>query len=540
MKALIRNHIGFIITIACLTWFWTGGIWNGILGHPAGDLADHLWGNEWFASSLHRGEIPFWVRENYAPEEKVLWHIDPMGGLFRSIFWPIPVEWAWNLNVMWSLFFSSTMMYGFAYQLHRHRGTALVLALMLGTSSYLSGLIHSGLAEYLNIGWGIALLWSLQKQKWWLGGLFLGLCGLQAFSYGLMGALLALPFAWKDKKHLWKVYALSLIIIAPALWCGWQTMIHPSAAFSAEQAPGWSYHSLPAVDLFGWFRTGDWLHPDTPAMGNPGILQVHYLGWVIILTCLWAIWRNTEARIWFRRIWLVIVLSLGPKISFNRWLPFSGKLFLPLAVLYLPFSPFQMVHHPYRMTAFLLPVLLIGVGYVFRGIPFYIQILLLGFYVGEQVQSPVPYPFLRAQIEENVVVDGVRLDWPPDFSEPNRQYLLAQLKHKQSIVYGVNSWLPDTIRQDVGVQRWIRLLDDPRRRSRNRDGPPVRKIFESNSQGQSKLSEMGIEWLVVHRKYLSLKEEQRLLPQLKREWGEPDSESETQWVFSLKEDPADN
>ena len=35
---------------------------------------------------------------------------------------------------------------------------------------------------------------------------------------------------------------------------------------------------------------------------------------------------------------------------------------------------------------------------------------------------------------KNVGMEGVRLDWPPDFTAPNRQYLLSQLKHKYPIV----------------------------------------------------------------------------------------------------------
>ena len=537
IRKTLRKHFFSALILFVLGLFWVGGIRESVVGHPAGDLADHMWGNEWFGGSLRRGELPFWVRENYFPEEKVLWHVDPMGGLFRAIFWNIPGGWVWNVYISCLLFFSSLMMYLFAYNLHKNRVIALILGIMLQTSAFSGGLIHSGLAEYLNMGWGIALLWSLHRERWWLAGLFLGICGYQAFSYGLIGGLVALAFAFRGIKQLWKVYLPALILIAPALWAGWKSLSHPNAAFSAEQAPGWSYQSLPVIDLFGWFRMGDWVHPNTPAMGNPGILQVHYLGWVILLSCIWGFWKNDASRAWFRKISGVLIFSLGPKLSINRWMPLGGKLFLPLALFYLPFSPFQMVHHPYRIMAFTLPLLLIGVGYGFKKIPAWGQIILLGFYIGEQLQAPGNYPFVRAKIEENIGMEGARLDWPPDFSAPNRQYLFAQLKHKYPIVYGVNMWMPETVRTDSGVQRWIRLLDNPRKRSKNRDMPPLpmHSIYEKDfSTEPSQLREMGIEWLVVHLEYLSKKEEDRLLPQLEKEWGEPVQTSKTQWVFQLK------
>ena len=537
MIALINKHALSSLALLCFAWFWIGGIQDGFVGHPAGDLADHAWGNNWFAASVHRGEFPFWVRENYFPEEKVLWHVDPMGGIFRTIFWYIPGRIAWNLYLIWSLFFSSLLMYGFAYQHHNNRFLALIVALMLQTSSFTSGLIHSGLAEYVNMGWGIALLWSITRERWWVSGVLLGICGYQAFSYGLIGGLVVLAFSWKSWRQLWKVYVPALLIISPGLWLGWHSLNHPSAAFSTEQAPGWSYHSLPVVDLLGWFRMGDWVHPDTPAMGNPGILQVHYLGWVILGSCVWGWLHNDQAKKWFRKTAFVLLLSAGPKLSINRWVPLGGKLFLPLALFYLPLSPFQMVHHPYRIMAFTLPLLLIGAGYGLQKLPLPSWIVLLGLYMGEQLQSPVPYPFVRAKVEDNIGMQGVRLDWPPDFSAPNRQYLLAQLKHHYPIVYGVNRWLPEPVRKDPGVQRWLRLLENPRQRSRNRDMPPlpIRAIYEEPlSTEPSRLPGMGIEWLVVHLEYLSKEEEERLFPQLEEEWGVPISTSKTQWVFELK------
>ena len=85
------------IVLGVLVFWWTGGFTDGFIGHPYGDMPDHVWGNEWFAQELRQGRWPRWVKDNHFPTGGVLWHIDPLGGIFRRLLLFLPPHWIWNL-----------------------------------------------------------------------------------------------------------------------------------------------------------------------------------------------------------------------------------------------------------------------------------------------------------------------------------------------------------------------------------------------------------------------------------------------------------
>ena len=526
-------HSGNICLLLGFCWYWLGGIFGDIIGHPYGDMPDHFWGNNWFADHLRMGEWPLFTTVTHFPEGGDLWHIDPMGGVFRTLFFFLSSHTAWNCYLWLQLAVTSVVSYAFFYWRFERAFLSMTLSVMLVSSSYLSGLIHSGLSEYLGLHFAIGVLWAGLVRRWILTGILLGLCGWQAFSYGLIGALMLMCLHWRTWKGLLMALAISLLIVSPAAWLGWQTLHSESAAFVPQQAPGWNFAHLPSVDVFGWLRTGDWVHPDTPRLGNPGILQVHYLGWVVLGSFLVGLKISSDVREWARRIWLFALFSLGPRLSVGHWMPLGGWFLLPLALLYLPISPFAMVHHPYRMTAFLLPLLLVGVGLAWRTVPWFVQLLLLMLYITEQRMSPVPHPFLRTPRVEDVTLEGVRLDWPPDFSTANRRYLIAQTYHDQPIVAGVNRWISPRVLKTEEVQSWLRLLENPKQRSKNRDMPPLSDVLLPISKADRGLAEIGFEWVVVHREFLSPAEESQLLAELRRRYGPPNTESDGQVVFAV-------
>ena len=293
MYSWLKIHVLVFLCFGAAVYLWLGGILGGFLGHPTGDLADHVWGNNWFAAQIASGEIPYVLQDNYFPEEKVLWHIDPIGGFFHSFLPFFPVQWTWNLYIHVQIFLSSVLLYLYSYRILHDRWVSMILGLFLLQSSYLSGLVHSGLSEYLGLYWCIALLWASHERKWLLSGILLGMCGWQAFSYGLMGAFVLFVLYWKSWRELLVTFAVSLILVSPAVYLGWSSLKDPRAAFSSEQAPGWNFHSVPSIDIFGYFRLGDWVHPDTPSFGNPGILQTHYIGWTILVIVLIGIKNST-------------------------------------------------------------------------------------------------------------------------------------------------------------------------------------------------------------------------------------------------------
>ena len=524
--------------------FFTDGFFDNFLGHPYGDMPDHVWGNEWFAHSLRAGRWPWWVEHNYFPDGGVLWHIDPLGGFVRRLLLFIPAQWGWNLYLAGLVWLFSVTVYHWAKDSGLTIVEALGLALLAIVNPYLNGLIHSGLTEYMGLGFGVLLLRSLGDRCYWKAGIWLMVLGCQSFVVGLIGVLyvsivlsLEEGIGRSSWKYWFRVAFPSVLFVLPWGWLCWQTLQHPDTAFQMVEAPGWNFRMLPTVDIFGYFPIGDWVHPDTRTM-NPGIVQNHSLGWgwwVLLCYGLYKTWQE-KALNSMRGIGIFSLLALGPRFSFLRWMPLGGWVLLPMALLYVPYSPFRWIHHPYHMVMF---VWIGTVPLVFRYIssaPKWLWLLVFGLTGLETKSGSVPYPLVRTDFIEDVSLEGARLDFPPDQSTANRQYLIQQLRHGESIAYGVNRWLPDSVWKDAGVQRWVQLLDDPIRRTQNRDQPPQRLRF-TNTTGKQQLDTLGFSWLVVHLNFLSDSEEQRLYPQLQRELGAPVIQSDTVWVYSVLPEP---
>lgn len=531
----VPQHLGYSLVLFLLTIWWIGGFTDGFIGHPYGDMPDHVWGNEWFAQELRQGRFPYWVRDNHFPTGGVLWHIDPLGGLFRRLFLFLPPHWVWNSYVI-------TLVFGFAWSvLHwaGKLGSSTFSAFMLGViaicNPYMSGLIHSGLTEYMGLGFGVLFAMTLSEQQWWKAGLWLMILGLQSFVVGLIATLfgviqlfyrVGIP-ANKDRLWIWVQVALpSLCVVVPfGLFC-LQTLHDPNALFTPTEAPGWNFHHLPAVDLAGFVPFGDWVHPDTRHL-NPGIVQNHAIGWgwlTLVLIVAVKAYKQLE-RTDLKVLGTFLMFAIGPRLSILRWMPFGGAFLLPLAVLYSAESPFRWVHHPYHLVMFVWIASIPIVALATKTIPKWVWTIVLGITVIDTHTGSVPVPLVHTQFQEDIGVEGPRLDFPPDHSTANRTYLIQQLRHREPIAYGVNQWIPGVVFTDPAMQRWLRLLDDPVRRSQNRDQPPKPLRWEEPTDEATQLRQLGFEWVVVHWEYLSDGERRRLKEQLDAELGVASIES---------------
>ena len=56
----------------------------------------------------------------------------------------------------------------------------------------MAGLIHSGLTEYMGLGFGVLFVLYLREQRWFVAGIWLMILGLQSFVVGLIASLFAL------------------------------------------------------------------------------------------------------------------------------------------------------------------------------------------------------------------------------------------------------------------------------------------------------------------------------------------------------------
>ena len=136
-----------LLTLVVVVYCWLGGFTDGFIGHPYGDMPDHVWGNEWFAQELRQGRWPSWVKDNHFPTGGVLWHIDPLGGIFRRVFLFLPPHWIWNFYIFVLVFgFAWTVPMVSSIRYYRSVRSSLVYWRM---NPYMAGLIHSGLTEYM-------------------------------------------------------------------------------------------------------------------------------------------------------------------------------------------------------------------------------------------------------------------------------------------------------------------------------------------------------------------------------------------------------
>ena len=269
-------------------------------------------------------------------------------------------------------------------------------------------------------------------------------------------------------------------------------------------------------------RPGDY-RPDTPALGNPGILHVNYLGAVTIFAGGWGLARSPVSRPLALPAALYGVLMLGPGLvvgGAHLGLP------LPLALLYAGPSPFDLVHHPYRMVS--LGMVLLGLlaalgAQTVR--PAARWALVLGVVAETTLLSPGPWPLPHTPPSDPAPWEGLPagavLDWPPDATTENRRYQLAQVAHGHPVPWGVNVFLPDALARDPLVNQLLRALDDPTRRARNRDVPAHAPPVPAADPGDTRLAELGFGALVVHRAALSEPEWARADAALRQALGPP-------------------
>ena len=536
---------------ACAVVLWPGPFAPGLIGHPTGDLAYHVWGTDWFGGELLQGRLPLYTRVTHLPDGGWLYHPDPLGALLALPLRPLGPALAWNLLVSLQVLAAAAGGFVLGRALTDNDAGALTAGVVCAASPFGLGLIHSGLSEYQGLVWPILAVWAVHRaaeapDRWRLAAFALWLCTAQAFYYGVFGALWALcVFAappWRPIP-LAKILLTWLVASLPLIAAATGSFSAQEAAFTAQEAPGWSYQSLPATDLLSWIRPGDWVHPDTPRMGNPGILHVSYLGWAALIAALWAYLRDPRLAAWRRPALFFGLFALGPSLSFNRRLITLGGVasLLPMAALYLlPFSPWRAVHHPYRIAAFVVPLLAIGAACAASRLPRVLGWALPAVILAESLfASAAPWPLVRAPFGDDAPLytvlpaEGHVLDWPPDNSEANRGYVLNQLIHRRGIPYGVSEFLPEPLRRDPLVGQLLRTLRQVDRRARDRDVPFHGRVVLPLEPGETRLGEWGFGAVVVHPERLSPPERSQTKRLLREALGPPIVEDERGWVFGV-------
>ncbi len=538
--------VALVGAVALMTWPAPQALVSGeLLGHATGDLADHVQGAWAFVEDLRSGRDPLRTHLSHYPTPLPLWFVDPLGALLGAAGWRIDAARSWDLVLLAQVFLATAVAYGAGRDLTGARSAGLLTAAIAGPSPYLLSLLHSGLSEMVGLAPLIGAIWASLRAtgrdprgrpapRWMapLAGLLIGLCAWQAFYYAAFAGLFLLCCVpgrglLARLRPVAIAGAGALVVAAPALALLWGTLRGAGGAVGEHNAPGWaSGGPPPATDLLTFLRPGAYYFPDTPALGNPGILHVNYLGWVALLLALLALLRPRSAGP--RAAPLALPAALYGLLMLGPGLVLGGRhlgLPLPLALLYLGPSPFALVHHPYRMVAVGMVLLGLLAGLASLRLSPALRLLLAGAVLAETaLLSPAPWPLQTTPLPGPAAWQerprgGSGL--APDATAQNRRYQLAQLRHGRAVPYGVNVFLPDALAEDALVNGLLRDLDDPRARARNRDVPARRDPVPAARPGPSQLAEWGFGALILHRDALSPAEWARADQRLRAAWGPP-------------------
>jgi hypothetical protein len=239
---------------------------------------------------------------------------------------------------------------------------------------------------------------------------------------------------------------------------------------------------------------------------------------------------------------LYAALALGPRLAVGKWIVVLGgtSVLLPLGFLYFPGSPLGFIHQPYRLVAMLLPLLAIAAAAGAARLPVPLRGIAAGLVLLETLAvSPAAWPITTRPIEPPPVYAtldpaGPILDWPPDGSTKNRDYLVDATVHGEPVPYGVNVFLGAGLRQDPLVDALLRALNQLDRRAANRDVPFQGAILLRPKGRQTTLGAMGFRWVVVHTDALSDAEWGKTSSLLEAAFGDPVHEDATVAVWAVR------
>ncbi len=513
-----EHRLQFLILLGiALLVLWPLPLGQGYLGHHLSDMPDHVQGAWWWGAEINNLRLPLVTTITHLPAGQELWYVDPVGAAIAVILRPLGFVWAYNLTLLVELMLCGVMLYRLTWRLFEQRGAALLAGTVGMSAPFLLGLAHSGLTEYFGLFFPVLLLGDVllalegRKRAWLFAAIGVALCAAQALYYGAFAALLMLcmlvgPDPGTRAKRLLPALGLGLLFAAPLGWHVLSGVLGGGGAVDAATAPGWQQATLPATDISLFLRPGDRYFPNTPAMGNPGVLHVHYLGWVALSLAVLGFVRHPALRPHRWGGLVFAVFAMGPALAWGGHPVMLGDapMSLPLAVLYrLPFSPWSLVHHPYRLTAFLVPLLAIGAAAAVSQLPRWVAFVAMPLVLAESlfVSAAVwPLPVTPAEppaVYAELPGPGGVFDWPPDATQ-NRRYQIWQVAHERPVPYGVNVFLREPLMKDPLVNELLGALDKPRERLKNRDGRYMVEFPGPTPGGWSSLGEIGLRWFVLH------------------------------------------
>ena len=486
-------------------------------GHPQGDVFEHVHGYWWVSEALAAGRLPWEAGSFAVPDGGVLWFPDTLGALLAfpiTRFAGAPAAFALG---QWAQVAAALVAaYALGLRFGTSRAAGMLAATLFGASPLVLGLLHSGVSEYLHLA-AFPLLWLASERALRDGGRALvpaslawAWLGWANVYYALFGVFVPLvawwvadprPPAMVAVRRYCAVAVGAAVGVAPVVWAIAASLNADDAMLRNESAPGWGWVYLPANDLAGLLLPGDAVYPDLAARGNDGIRHVYYLGWV-------ALGLGVAAgRRWWPALALVGTLALGPTLHWRgRPVQVAGQVVpLPAALLYVPGSPFRVVHHPYRVVVLANLVLAGAAAAALRRRPRWAGVAAGAVLVETAGAAPGPWPVEVASFGEvpPLPEPGGVWELPPDFRALNRKWLGRQVLHARAVPYTINVFLPPSWRSNAAYQAVMGCLEHAERRTIARDAhPPLRAWLVQDSpqtvpEGIAELRAWGLRYVLV-------------------------------------------
>ncbi len=451
-----------------------------VIGAVDTDIWPHVWGFWWVGESLIGGDgLPFQTHLLKHPEGGSLFFPDLLGALLSVPLQALmSLEAAFDLVIGIKLFAVGLGGYLLGWSLCRDRLAALLAGACLLTAPYLLAELHNGISENHNVGWVVlfaAALVGVGRGRIWAGvaaGLLFGATFLGSWYYALggvvLGALWLLDLLLdRERRTIRALVALAVsgaiaaAVVVPLARTISRTLEAEEAIVARDhRSVGELFESTHnAVDPLSFVVPGDYQSPDFQATFGENFFHVSYLGWLLLGSAAYGLWRARSRRIW---LWLAVagvfgLLSLGPYlfVGGEYVIVAERQVQLPFYYVfeYLPY--FDLVGHPQRFVPLALIGLVALAAWGWRDLArrgrrgrTVLAVLALGILAENLLVSPAPYPVARAQLEIDPYLEqigerggeGAVLDLPVRFAPRflNTRYFYLQTAHGRPIVHTLN------------------------------------------------------------------------------------------------------
>ncbi len=504
---------------------------GALVGHPGDDVWNHVWGYQYVADALARGELPLRTELLSWPNGGALWFIDTaQAAILAPVTWTLGAAVAYNLAMILGLAGSALAAGLLARQVTGSAGAALLAGVVYGASPHLLGQAWNGISETV-AAWGLPLALlatlALLERPGPRAAVGLGLAGaaaaLVSWYGGLFAALgagaLVLTRGLRDPRGLgrllpWLALAggVALALCAPALLAFRATLEAGDALVTRDPdfvRASLMHHNL--TDALAYVRPGKTPSPDLHALFGEDLIIVVYVGLVALGAAAVGVARarRGEAAPWLTLLGLSFVLSLGPYLYVGGgWPTVDGrKIPLPFLPLFDALPLLGRVSHPFRFaTCVSLAVGVLGALGVARATRPSLHApiaLALGaaFLLEVRLGSPagLPVPSSRAELPaicRTLAEDpepGAVLDLP--LSLPNLEravYLWHQTCHGRPVPWGLNEPMPALLLDNRLTAALLRLETGAAR------ALPERLPELELALGARLLARQGLRYVVVH------------------------------------------